>query len=171
MTMQFLSEVFFIFFLSFTAGTLPAVQVRYPYPLVVLTLSIVLLPLMAGAILGAALFAWIPIIILKVSLFLLMIWIVVYLYGIYHPSFGYMPSHSKGYIAFIALLFFILGVEFSVSAGFSPWVLMLILPLCAAIVISGFIAMVRLFVFLKFISFIHFVPLVLFLFAAIIKLL
>ncbi|WP_078577044.1 hypothetical protein [Salipaludibacillus agaradhaerens] len=171
MTMQFLSEIFFIFLLSFTVGTLPAVQVRYPYPLIILTLSIVLLPLMTGAILGAALFTWIPILILKVILFLLLIWITIYLYGIYHPSYGYMPHHSKGYIAFIALLFFILGVEFAASGGFSPWVIMVILPLCAGVMIGGFIVMMRLFVFLKFVSFIHFVPLALFLFAAIIKLL
>ncbi|UTR14438.1 hypothetical protein MM221_18045 [Salipaludibacillus sp. LMS25] len=170
MIMQVLNELLFIFLISFSAGTLPAVQVRYPQPLVIVTLGIVLFPLMVGVIVGTALFAWLPVIVLKVSLFLLLIWIVIYLYGIYHPSYGYMPSHSKRHIAFIALLFFILGVEFA-TGGFSPWLLMLILPLCAGIVIGGFITMARLLGFLKFSAFIHFVPLVLFLFSAIIKLL
>lgn len=149
---------------------MPVLNSRLSFPFIFIFLIILcIFPIATGVILGAAFFFWLPIHLLKVSLFLLVLIIIVYFFKLYHPSFGYFPHQGSSHWILIAVFFFILGVEFA-AYGFSAWFLLFIIPLIAVGLLCGFILMNKLLIYFRFLALIHFVPIIFFIFLAFLKL-
>ncbi|SER68517.1 hypothetical protein [Salipaludibacillus aurantiacus] len=169
--LQFIGEIFTIFLACFIIGMLPAAKGRSPFPvLMVIAGCISILPLVFGLIIGAAFFFWLPVLLFKILLFIMCFVIILLLFSLHHPSYGYLPYKKHIHLIVIGVFFFLLGMEFA-AFGFSAWFLLLLVPLGVAAMIAGFLLMIKLFISFKYVAFIHFLPLILFLLLAVLKLL
>lgn len=168
--LHFTGEVMIIMLACFSAGTLPATGGRHPYPSVLLVLfGIALFPLMAGILFTAAFLLWLPVFLFKVMVIVSLLALIYFLFKAHHPYYGYLAYHSKNPVFILFLFYFFLGMEFA-SFGFSPWFVFLIIPLAGAGLMAGFIVMSKLYVHFKYANFIHFAPLMFFLFVILFKL-
>ncbi|WP_280768438.1 hypothetical protein [Salipaludibacillus daqingensis] len=166
----FIWELFIIVLASMALGSMPAHKRRYPFPTsMVFFILIAIIPLTIGIVIGASFFYWISSFIFKIFVFLFAMFIVAYFFRMYHPSYGYVPYHQKGKWFILAGFFFLLGIEFA-TYGFSAWFVFFVIPLSAASVILGFIFMRKAIYLYRFLAIIHFFPLAIFFFVAILKL-
>ncbi|PYZ94309.1 hypothetical protein CR194_01890 [Salipaludibacillus keqinensis] len=167
---NFIGVIFIIFLASTAVGTMPALKGRYPFPFILIYFALVsVVPVIVGIVLGAAFLFWLPAFLFKVALFILSLFMVAYFLQLYHPSYGYIPHNSKGYLFILSFFFFLLGIEFA-SYGFSAWFLLLVIPISVVGLLLGFIFMTRMIIYFRYLSVIHFVPIGLFLFVGILKL-
>ncbi|MGJ9381759.1 hypothetical protein [Salipaludibacillus sp. CF4.18] len=168
--MNFLIVMTGIFLAGLSIGTMPALNARLSFPFIyIFLLTITILPLIIGIIIGAAFFYWLPIFFMKISLFLFVLLVIVYFFKAYHPSFGYFPYQGHQHWIIISLFYLLLGIEFA-AYGFSAWFLLLVIPWAAGGMFAGFILMNKLLIHFRFLKLIHFVPIFLFIVLAFLKL-
>lgn len=167
---NFIWELLIILLTSIALGSMPALKGRYPFPISLIFFSLIaIVPIIFGVVIGAAFFHWFSSFIFKVLVFIFALFIVIYFYRLYHPSYGYVPHHRRGNWFILAGFYFLLGIEFA-SYGFSAWFIFLIIPLCVVGVVGGFVFTRRALSFFRYLSVIHFVPMGIFILVAIFQL-
>lgn len=166
----FIWELFIILLTSIALGAMPALKGRNPFPMSIIFFAVIaIVPISIGIVIGAAFFHWMAAFIIRGLVFIFALFIVIYFYRLYHPSYGYVPHHRQGNWFVLAGFFFLLGIEFA-SYGFSSWFIFLVIPLCTVGVVAGFIFMRRALSFFRYLSVIHFVPMGIFILVAIFQL-
>jgi len=166
----FVWQLFIILLTSIALGAMPALKGRFPLPIgLIFFMLIAVVPISLGVVVGAAFFHWVSSFIFKLLVFLFALFIVIYFYRLYHPSYGYVPFHRSGNWFILGGFFFMLGMEFA-TYGFSAWFVLLVIPLCLAGVVIGFIFMQRALSSFRYLSMIHFFPMGIFLLVAIFQL-
>ncbi|MDQ0254419.1 hypothetical protein J2S74_001794 [Evansella vedderi] len=168
---SFLLFVLFLTVAGLAIGTLIAVKVWYSLPIFLFIIAAFCFgTFWIGVLFGAAFFSWLPVFITKFIIILFCIGLVIYFFRQFHPSYGYFPYRGWIHWALIALFFFLIGLEFA-SIGLSAWLLLLLLPIFLGAVFGGTILMGKLKVLYRGSSVFLYLPLALFVFLAIFKLL
>lgn len=170
MVISFFIFSFFIMIVGMALGALLGLKIWYVFPHFSVFVGLICFSsLVVGAISGVTIFDWLPLVVIRIIIIFICIGIVIYFYHLYHPSYGYIPYRGFVHWSILLFLFFFIGIDFAII-GFSLWLFIILLP----------IFLVSLFIGTFFIwkgkgsrmmgRFIVFLPLLLFLFIGLVKL-
>ncbi|MBM7097336.1 MULTISPECIES: hypothetical protein [Alteribacter] len=120
-----------------------------------------------GMLLGGWL--WFPDPLLKGLISFVSVILAVFFFRTYHPSFGYIPTRGLLHWGVLAVFFFFLGFEIGI-AGFSKWFIVLFTVVFAVGVVSSAWLVWRLKNLMEFRFLVQYVPILLFVFIAVLKL-
>ncbi|MDG5788739.1 hypothetical protein QA612_14785 [Evansella sp. AB-P1] len=170
---MFFSFMLFLLFMGIAGlaiGTLLAVKVWFTIPnFLILIAALCSGSLFIGVLLGATIFSWLPLFFTKMMIILLSIGTAIFFFRQFHPSYGYVPYHGWIHWAILGLFFFLVGLDFALI-GFSSWLLLFIFPIFAIAILGGVIIMLRLKTMYRARSLFIYLPLLLFVFLGLVKL-
>ncbi|MFA9559386.1 hypothetical protein ACERII_18920 [Evansella sp. AB-rgal1] len=170
---MFFSFILFLLFIGIAGlavGALISVKVWFSIPLFLILIAALCFGfLWFGVLIGAAFFSWLPIFFTKLVIISFCIGLAVFFFRIFHPSYGYFPFRGWIHWALLAVFFFIIGIDFA-SVGFSAWLLLIILPLFAGAIFFGTIMMQKVKTMYRSASVLIYLPLLLFVFLGLFKL-
>ncbi|MCD8508746.1 MAG: hypothetical protein LRY73_01830 [Bacillus sp. (in: Bacteria)] len=105
----------------------------------------------------------------KFLIILFCLGLVVFFVKQFHPSYGYFPYQGWFHWLLLALFFFLVGLDFAVI-GLSAWLLLILFPLFIIAILGGTILMGKLKTMYRGGNAFMYIPLALFVFLAIVKL-
>ncbi|WP_096434668.1 hypothetical protein [Alteribacter populi] len=122
-----------------------------------------------GMLLGGWVFGWFPAPVLKGTISFLAIILAVLFFRIYHPSYGFIPTQGVTHWGALAVFFFFIGLEMG-TMEISAWSILLFVPAFAAgIMVSAWVTW-KLKSTMAFRFLVQYVPILLFVFIAVLKL-
>ncbi|MBU9724209.1 MULTISPECIES: hypothetical protein [Bacillaceae] len=166
----FFSVFFFIALAGLAVGTLIAVKVWYTLPFFfIILIALCFGSFFIGVLLGGALFSWLPLLFTKIVIVLFCIGIAYFFFRQFHPSYGYFSYRGWIHWALLAGFFLLIGIDFA-NIGLSSWFLLLLLPAFGGMLLVGAFAMANLKSMFRGTPVFIYLPLVLFVFLGLIKL-
>lgn len=171
MMASFFLILFFIVIAGIAIGSLLTIRIWYSFPLLLVIVGLVCFSSFTfGVIIGAAFLSWLPLFFTSMMIILLCLSLIVYFYLKFHPSYGYIPFRGWIHWGLLVFFFFFIGLDFAVI-GLSAWLLFLLFPFFAFALMLGSLLVWRFRVFRSIGSLVVYLPLLLFFFLALVKLL
>ncbi|WP_026689267.1 hypothetical protein [Alteribacter aurantiacus] len=159
---------FFILLTGVAVGSLLTVKLIFSWQTVfTITGLIFFFFVWIGMLVGGWL--WLPDPLLKGLISFVAVVMAVFFFRTYHPSFGYIPSNGLAHWGALAAFFFFVGFEVGI-ADLSKWLILLFMIVFVAGGLSSAWLVWRLKTMMEFRFLVQYVPILLFVFIALLKL-